>query len=179
MKIKVLFISLIAGMLMVGCGNSSSNTDSNSTDASSVTDTVSKTYNVENIVEPLKIQLDSSFSTTQTKFDEIDANIFALNGTDYGDLEFYIFDSADNAKKAFETIKSTYLLPDNLTNESNYVIGQSAMVNDLVVKDFYYISNNLIIKTNDYCSDPGSDGSESEYSIKKNKERHDKIMSIW
>lgn len=178
MKIKVLFISLIAGILMVGCGNSSSNTD-NSTDASNVADTISKTYNVENIVEPLKIQLDSSFSTTQTKFDEIDANIFALNSTDYGDLEFYIFDSADNAKKAFEIIKSTYLLPDNLTNESNYVIGQSVMVNDIMVKDFYYISNNLIIKTNDYCSDPGSDGSESEYSIKKNKERHNKIMSIW
>ena len=166
---KLLSIILIASMILVGCGNSESSSmmDSSST-------TVEKSnYTVSSIQKDFNVQSETAVKS----FGTAKAKAFTVNKTDYGNLTFYVFDTADNANIAYDYIKNNNLREYN--EKDNYLTGILKNSNDIIVKNFYYKTVNMIIESEDYCSDPGSLEEESEYSIKQNQARHEKIMNKW
>lgn len=192
---KKLSIIVCAIGLMLSITGCDSNNDANSTNSSTTStikfDTLDPTekfeqYNVKNVatIGNTKINIEGSVNFTPNNEEKtmttvcVGSNIVTENEYDATDLKFYIFKSEEEAKVAFDYIK-THIVRSDSEIVDNYIIGKDKDAVGIVIKHFYYINRNMIVYHLDYMSDPGSTAEESEQSIAANKLLHEDIMKRW
>jgi hypothetical protein len=99
---------------------------------------------------------------------------------DWKDTTFYVFDSNELARKAYDYIKTDLLVADTIVEQNDSLYGQDKTAVDIVIKKFYYLVNNLIICTTDFIGDPGvADATESEFKLEEINSKHADIMKFW
>ena len=92
-------------------------------------------------------------NNTTYEFELIGLNDESITNN-FSDCTFYIFNSNDDANKAFEYIKEN--LVSTIEENDNYIIGKNKNAINIVIKEFYYKTNNMIIYRTDFIGEPDS-----------------------
>lgn len=79
----------------------------------------------------------------------------------FNEMYFYLFDSAADAKKAFQ--KSSELFSDLEEEGSDYKKGWLANVCDASIEQYMYLSNNLIITVDTKCYSEWPEGMDTSF----------------
>ena len=187
-KYIALIISLLLLFCISGCNNTAhKETKATNTDATLATLTDSQNNVIYDVAKIANLGNTSITNIEQSTFsisNDESLNITKCSGLDdesltnnFSDCTFYIFNSNDDANKAFEYIKEN--LVSTIEENGNYIIGKNKNAFNIVMKEFYYKTNNMIIYRTDFIGEPDSTQEESDYISKQNINRHKEIMNIY
>lgn len=116
----------------------------------------------------------SRVQTFTVKDTEISSTVM-YNIANYPDVEFYVFDNTEDAKKVYNKLKNSLI---NTEDHDTWVYGLDGDAVDIEIQEFYVLSNNLIISHVDAISDPGNSIELNEYSLEEIDNIHEQLVNI-